>query len=117
MSAMDGNELQRRLMLEQVAEAAVTKFRLENPDLFVASKKNQEIPAPLKWLGAIAAGVLSVGSTGLFVWMVTGLASVQITLARVEERIASMDAGQKDRVARVEDRVARLEENRNEERK
>lgn len=117
MSAMDGNELQRRLMLEQVADAAVTKFRLENPELFAERKKESEIPAPLKWAGGILGSAFAAIGAAAFIWGISSISSMQVTLARVEERIAGMDRTQQDRLDRVEVRVAAIEESRRGERK
>lgn len=111
MSALDGNELQRRMMIEQVAEAAVLKFALENQDKFgSAPKKEIEIPAPLKWAGAVVGSVFVTGIAGMIFWGVTSINSMQITLARVEERVANLDSNQKDRLDKVEIRVAALED-------
>lgn len=109
MNTMDGNDLQRRMMLEQVADAAVTKFRLENPGLF-SERQEAEIPAPMKWVASIAASIFVVGVPGMMFWGVSTISTMQITLAKLEERVGNLSTNQKDHLDNIVTRVASLED-------
>ena len=77
-----GSAAQIRVVSEQVAEAVITKFVAEHP-------LRTEIPAPLKWAGAIAAAVFTGGTLALVFWLVSSVSQMQVTLARLDERMAS----------------------------
>lgn len=53
----DGNEAQTRLIADTVAEATIMKFVSQHPEL-----NEVKIPAPLKWAGAIIAGLFTDGT-------------------------------------------------------
>lgn len=98
-----GDAAQIRLIAEQVADAAFYKFESEHP-----VKTEAEIPAPLKWAGAIVAGLFTAGIAALAFWLVSSMSAVQVTLARMDERMASgmvKDA----RFDEIERRVTKLE--------
>jgi len=82
VTASTGDAAQVRMVAEQVAEAVITKFVAEHP-------LRTEIPAPLKWMGAIAAMVFTGGTLALIVWLVSSVSQMQVTLARMDERMAS----------------------------
>lgn len=111
----DGNEMQNRIILDQAVKMAIASFRLENPELFVdaAKKPEAEIPSPLKWAAGILAALFSAMASGVIIWAVASISSMQITLARVEERLTSMDRQQTERITGIEVRIARLEEKKN----
>lgn len=91
---------------EQVVIAAITQLRVENPELLVA--KEAAIPAPLKWAGAIIAGLFTAGTATLAFWLVSTVSEMQVTLARMDERMQSgtiKDARYDD----IERRVTKLE--------
>lgn len=99
-----GNAEQVRMVAQQVAEAAFYKFEREHP-----VKTEATIPAPLKWAGTIIAALFTAGIATLSFWLVTTVSGMQVTLARVEERLASGTV--KDaRFDDLERRVTRLEE-------
>jgi len=77
-----GSAAQVRLISEQVAEAVITKFVAEHP-------LKTEIPAPLKWAGAIVATIFTGGALALVFWLVSSVSQMQVTLARMDERMAS----------------------------
>ena len=79
-----GDEAQKRIIAEQVAEAAVTKVLYDHPEL-----RKAEIPAPLKWAGGIIAGLFTAGAATLVFWLVSSVSEMQVTLARMDERMAS----------------------------
>lgn len=98
-----GDAAQVRMIVEQALEAAIIKFEGDG-----ARTNAAEIPPLIKWLvGSIAAlgfAALIGGGT----WLVTSVSTMQITLARMDERMAAGSV--KD--ARVDDlsrRVVQLE--------
>jgi len=95
-----GNAAQTRLIADTVAEAAIMKFAAEHPEI----RKDSGFTAFQKWMFA-TAGALVVAS---ILWVVSTVNQMQLTLTRLDERIAS--GGVKD--ARVDDldrRVTKLE--------
>lgn len=108
-SPLDANAMQNRIVLEQVAEAAVTKFRLENPELFLRQNSKADIPVPLKWAGGLigaamtALGILSLNGA------VTSINDMRIALAEVKLQITLQNEMQKNQMADLERRVTNLE--------
>lgn len=108
-SPLDANAMQHRIVLEQVAEAAVTKFRLENPDLFQRQTPKADIPAPLKWAGGLigaamtALGIMSLNGA------VTSINDMRIAVAEVKLQITMQNEMQKNQMADLERRVTKLE--------
>jgi hypothetical protein len=99
----NSNEAQVRIVAEQVADAAVTRFAATHPEL-----RKAEIPAPLKWAAAIIASLFTAGTATLVFWLVSTVSEMQVTLARMDERMASGTV--KDaRFDDLERRVANLE--------
>ena len=98
-----GNEAQVRMIAEQVAEAAVSNVLLNHPELRMA-----EIPPPLKWAGAIVAALFAAGTSTLVFWLVTSVSEMQVTLARMDERMASGSV-KDSRFTEIERRVSNLE--------
>jgi len=81
-----GNAAQTRVIAEQVAEAAITRFHAEHPEL-----RHVPIPSPLKWAAAIVAAVMTAGVSAMALWLVSTVNSMQVTLARMDERMANQD--------------------------
>ena len=98
-----GNEAQVRIVAEQVAEAAVDLYARKHPQLPIKA----EIPAPLKWAGAIIAALMVLMATGGMVWGVGTLNELQITVARMDER-QQQDTTQ-SRLEKIEERLSSLE--------
>lgn len=96
-----GSAAQVRLIGEQIAEAVITKYVAEHPP-------QAEIPATLKWAGAIAAAVFAACTIGLVVWLVSSVSQMQVTLARMDERMSSGSV-KDSRYEEVERRVSTLE--------
>jgi hypothetical protein len=67
-----------------------------------------EIPAPLKWAGGIIAGLFTAGTATLAFWLVSSVSEMQVTLGRMDERMAS-GVVRDSRVDALELRVAALE--------
>jgi len=104
---LDGNELQIMQIAEQIAESAVRKFALNHPEI---SHVKAEIPAPLKWAAAIISGLFTVGIAGVAFWLVTSVSSVQVTLARMDERQIQQSSNQEAWKADVIRRLGKLED-------
>lgn len=48
-----------------------------------------EIPAPLKWAAAMIAALFTAGIATLAFWLVTSVSNMQVTLARLDERMST----------------------------
>lgn len=100
-----GNVSQARVVADQVAEAAILRFTQEHPEL----RQKVELPPPLKWAGGIIAALFTMGVGAMAVWLVGTVNSMQVTLARMDERLASQTTSQDDRYADHERRIQQLE--------
>ena len=87
-----GDAAQLRMIADQIgesaAEIAISKFVAQHPELRQASV-TAEIPSPLKWAGAILAALFTAGTATLAFWLFTTVSEMQVTLARMDERMAS----------------------------
>lgn len=87
-----GDTAQIRAIIDQVgegaAEIAISKFVAQHPELRQGSV-TAEIPSPLKWAGAIVAALFTAGTATLAFWLVSTVSEMQVTLARMDERMAS----------------------------
>lgn len=97
-----GNAAQTRLIAEQLIEATIVR-------LGVASSVKAEIPAPLKWAGAIVAALFTVGAGGMVFWLVSSVSEMQVTLARMDERMGSSSNISEARLNAHEIRINSLE--------
>ena len=100
-----GNVSQARVIAEQVADAAVTRFAAEHPEL----RQKVELPPPLKWAAGIVAALFTMGVGAMAVWVVGTVNSMQVTLARIDERQVSQTTSQDDRYTDHERRIQQLE--------
>lgn len=98
-----GDAAQIRLIMEQAAEAAIIQFTSQHPEL----KREAAVPAIVKWLVGAIAGFGSAALVGLGFWLVTSVSQMQVTVARIDERLNSGSI--KD--ARVEDIERRVNKN------
>lgn len=103
MTASAGDAAQIRVVSEQVAEAVITKFVAEHPEL----RKN-EAPPLVKWLVGAIAAFGSAAIIGLGFWLVTSVSQMQVTLARMDERMAN-GAIKDSRFEELDRRVTKLE--------
>lgn len=107
-----GDAAQIRAIADQVgasaAEIAISNFVAQHPELRQASV-TAEIPPPLKWAGAVIAGLFTAGTATLAFWLVSTVSEMQVTLARMDERLAGQNTSQETRLTEIERRVARLE--------
>ena len=95
-----GNDAQTRIAAEQIAESVITRFTQQHPEF-----RKAEIPAPLKWAGAIVASLFTAGIAGMALWLVSSVSNMQVTLARIDERSVNRDA----QYSELDERVRRLE--------
>lgn len=107
-----GNSAQTRLIAEQVAEATLVHFATRHPEL-----QEAKVPPPLKWAAVIIAAVISTGLTTLAGWLVFTVSDMQVTLARMDERMGNQSASQVDRYGDLDRRVTVLESDSKDKRK
>lgn len=81
------NAAQVSQIAEQVARAAIIQIRTEHPEFMV--QKEGSIPPPLKWASAIIAGLFTAGTATLAFWVVSSISQMQVTVARIDERMVS----------------------------
>lgn len=100
--------VQTRAIAEQVAETAIAKFAEKHPEL---RKDNvvAEVPAPLKWAATVAAGLLTLGTGSLCYWLVSSVSQMNVTLARMDQRMIGYIENQDRSSAAIEARVQVLE--------
>lgn len=102
MTSSLGDGAQTRMIAEQVAKAVLVEYVSEHPEL-----REAKIPAPLKWAGAVIAGLFTLGTATLVFWLVSSVSQMQVTVARIDERLNSGSI--KD--ARFEDMERRVTKN------
>lgn len=98
-----GNAVQTRIIAEQVAEAVLIKYAASHSEAPEA-----KIPAPLKWAGVIASGLFTAGTATLAFWLVSTVSQMQVTLARMDERMVS-GTMKDNRVDEIDRRLVKLE--------
>ena len=107
-----GSAAQVRAIAEQVsesaAEIAVKKFAAMHPELQPTIKA--DIPPPLKWASGIIATLFVLGIGGTATWLVTTVNTMQVTLARMDERMAGQGSAQISRDDDQDRRISRLEQ-------
>ena len=99
---------------EQIADAVIERFVSQHPELRQGTIVT-EIPPPLKWAGIIGGAVMTAAATAGLFWLVASVSAMQVTLARMDERIASYTSMQETRYVDLERRVTKIE-NRNDQR-
>jgi hypothetical protein len=101
----DGNAAQTRTVAEAVARQMM--------DLYGApATPKPEVPAALKLAGGIVAAIMTMGSLALAVWLISTVNSMQVTLARMDERQVMNAQGLNDRFQAIDKRFDALEEAR-----
>lgn len=68
-----------------------------------------EIPPPLKWASIIIAGLFTAGAATLAFWLVSSVSEMQVTLARMDERLANQAQVQSEQLRGISGRVTVLE--------
>lgn len=99
-----GNATQARAIADEVAVAAVELYARTHPQPPIKA----EIPGALKLWGTIAAAVMTLSVTTGVIWGVSTLNDLQITVARMDERLQRDDTGK--RLDKIEERLGRLEQ-------
>lgn len=94
---------------EEIIDETIKRFVDQHPELRRGTIVT-EIPAPLKWAGIIAGAVMTTAATAGLFWLVTTVSQMQVTLARMDERMASWNSSQESRYVDLERRVSKLEE-------
>ncbi|WP_230281930.1 hypothetical protein [Croceicoccus sp. Ery15] len=107
-----GDQAQIRAIAEQIGESvakvAIARFASEHPEVRRGTVVS-EIPAPLKWGAAIIAGLFTAGTATLAFWLFSSVSQMTVTLARMDERMASYTDAQSARMKDMERRVDALE--------
>ena len=107
-----GDEAQIRRITDPIAGAAasiaISEFASQHPELRQASATT-EIPAPLKWASIIIAGLFTAGTATLAFWLVSTVSLMQVTLARMDERLANQTVVQSEQLKDISGRVTALE--------
>ncbi|WP_447724648.1 hypothetical protein [Sphingomonas koreensis] len=104
-----GNASQVRMIASQVAAAAVEEYAHRYPP----APPKAEIPPPIKWAAAVIGALMTAGSVALFIWVVSTLNELQLTVARIDERQQQDTTIQ--RLDKIEERLSRLEQRKAEE--
>ncbi len=95
--------------VETLTEQEVKTQASVKAEVAKLAQPSPEIPAPLKWAGAIFAGLMTVGATGLLFWMISSISGMQIMLARMDERQSMNAANWEAKFRSLDERLARLE--------
>lgn len=82
----DGNDAQTRVIAQQVAKTAITEFYAEHPEL---RQRPVEVPPLVKWVVGTVAALGLAAMIGGGTWLVSTVNEMQVTLARMDERMAS----------------------------
>lgn len=89
---------------ERAAGEVLAQFASQHPEL-----RKTEIPPPLKWAGAITAGLMTMLAGAFFVWLTSAVNSMQLTVARIDERQESQLLFVTDQIETLRKRVDDLE--------
>ena len=95
---------QLREEAERAAEEALSRFVNQHPEV-----RKTEIPAPLKWAGAIGAAVMTAMVAAFFVWLTSAVNNMQVTVARIDERQSGQMSLMSDQFESLRTRVSDLE--------
>ena len=104
-----GNTEQVRLIAEQIADVAISRFARSHSESFPPAPRPVEIPAPLKWAAGIAAAVFTIAASSGLLWLVTTVNTMQLTLARMDQRMIAQEETRDSKYVDVIRRVDRPE--------
>jgi hypothetical protein len=107
-----GNEVQARVMADQVADAAVAKFAQMYGQ--PTEPQKMEIPAGLKLAGGVVTALITAAVISLCFWMVTTLSDLQQTVTRIDERQQLTGGATAQRLDKIEERLTQLEQSKRE---
>jgi type IV secretory pathway TrbD component len=106
----DGNTEQTRIVAEQVADAAITRFvAMRKIDREQALTGSEATPPFVKWFAGAIAGLGSTALIGLGIWLVTSVSSMSETLARMDERMKGNDSSVQSELNELRRRVTAVE--------
>ena len=103
---MPFSDAQAQKIAEDIAEQAVVRFIAANPD---AAWLKAEIPAPLKWAALVISALFTAGVAGMAFWLVTTVSSMQVTLARMDERQSGQSSALDGRFSEFDRRLTKIE--------
>jgi hypothetical protein len=103
----DGNSEQTRIVAEQVADSAITRFAALQK---LGQQQEQSLPPFVKWFSIAIGGLGSAALVGLGIWLVTSVSNMSTTLARMDERQISSAENLADRFEKIDERLSRLEQ-------
>jgi len=98
---------------EQIADAVLDRFVSHHPEL----RQNTvvtEIPPSIRWAGIVLAAIMTLSASTAVIWLVSSVSEMQVTLARMDERMASWISQNKDQYADLERRIEKIENRMNE---
>lgn len=84
MTESIGDAAQTRLIAQQVARAVLIEFEAEHP-----RPKEPAIHPIVKWLVGAIGAFGSAALIGLGFWLVSSVSEMQVTLARMDERMTT----------------------------
>lgn len=93
---------------EEIADTVIQRFVSQHPELRQGTVVT-EIPATIRWAGIIIGGTMTAAATAGLFWIVTSVNEMQVTLARMDERIGGWISMQENRYVDLERRVSNLE--------
>ncbi|MBA4164341.1 MAG: hypothetical protein C0510_06875 [Erythrobacter sp.] len=100
-------EAQKERDAELIKEA-ISAFVSQHSELRQAAVVT-EIPPPLKWASIIVGGIMTAATTAGFIWLVATVNEMQLTLARMDERIGAWQTMQDARYIELEKRMSKIE--------
>ena len=104
-----GNEAQVRIIAEQIADVAITRFASSYSGTSRQQSPTIELPAPFKWAALVITAVFTVGATTGLIGLVTTVNELQVTLGKIDQRMISERENASGRYTDLERRVDALE--------
>jgi hypothetical protein len=94
---------------QQLIEDALASFVSQHPEVRQAAVVS-EIPTPLRWAGLLAGAVITATSTAAAIWVISTISDVQLTVTRIDERIAGSAKLQEERFETMDRRLNAVED-------
>lgn len=99
-----GDQAQTRIIVEQVVDAAIVRFKAKDPDATA-------IPTLVKWAAGIITAVLTALVTAACIWMAVTLSDLKTKVDTISDRLGD-NGVVAQRFQNLEQRVDQLEEDR-----
>jgi hypothetical protein len=96
---------------EEIADKVIQRFTSQHPELRQGTVVT-EIPPTIRWAGIILGGTMTAAATAGLFWIVTSVNEMQVTLARMDERIGGWISMQETRYVDLERRISNLEKDK-----